>query len=438
MRNMKKMKQIKRIRQKCGMATALLLLGGLTACGDGTANAGTVSGVNKVQSEVTGTESENAGAGTQKTEESASQGADTVNKNMAGVQTETEAMKTAYTAILEDVYLNHTFLNGKDYGFDDYFDITENQFAVYDVDGDGEKELIIRYITTAVSGMVEIVYGYDSDSDTAREEFSQFPAVTYFDNGIIEAGWSHNQGLAGDFWPYTLYQYHQESDTYEAVGMADAWEKSFSEKDFNGNLFPEDIDVNGRGIVYYIMQDGKVEYNTPVSSEEYQQWRNSFTGEAEQLNVPFRNLTEENIYGDWESGISSAESAEIPTDNISSYYGTWSIKDCQSADISALSTEEIGNYMDYTVSYEADAVLVNGQSMNVSSPVYEFQPYTEEALVQDYQANLGEWWAGKAQVSCVVVTSSEAFFGDQFFIADEDTLWIYYQGVFFLARKAES
>jgi len=121
-----------------------------------------------------------------------------------------------------------------------------------------------------------------------------------------------------------------------------------------------------------------------------------------------------------------------------SYYGTWAVKDYQMAEISALSTEEVETFMSYTVTYQEDAVLQNGQNMNVSDFGYEFTSYTEETLVQDYHANLGEWWNDKKEVSSVIVTSLENFFGSQFFIADEETLWIYYEGVFFLARKAES
>lgn len=207
-----------------------------------------------------------------------------------------ELRKQEYISVLENIYLNHIFLDGTDYGFDDYYNISENQFAVYDIDQDGEKELLVHYITTNMAGMVEIIYDYDHDSGKVREEFLEFPALKCYDNGVIEAGWSHNQGLAGRFWPYTLYKYDKESDTYFQVAMVDAWDKTLSEKDYDGNSFPDSVDVNGDGIVYYIMSDGKYEFRRPVDGEEYNQWRNSYLGNAELINIPYQSLTEENIY----------------------------------------------------------------------------------------------------------------------------------------------
>lgn len=216
-------------------------------------------------------------------------------KKKEDLPTDRNSMINAYNSILEGVLINHTFPDGKDYGYDDYYDISENQFAVYDIDRDGKDELIIEYITTAMAGMVVKIYDFNSSTNTAIEQFSEFPNLTYYNNGVIEAGWSHNQGLAGDFWPYTLYRYDQESDTYIEVGMVDAWDKSLSETDNEGKHFPDDIDKNGDGVVYFIMLNGKYENDNPVDLEEYNQWHDSYVGGAEKVKVPFMKLNEENI-----------------------------------------------------------------------------------------------------------------------------------------------
>lgn len=216
-------------------------------------------------------------------------------KKKEDLPTDRNSMINAYISILEGVLINHTFPDGKDYGYDDYYDISENQFAVYDIDRDGKDELIIEYITTAMAGMVVKIYDFNSSINTAIEQFSEFPNLTYYNNGVIEAGWSHNQGLAGDFWPYTLYRYDQESDTYIEVGMVDAWDKSLSETDNEGKHFPDDIDKNGDGVVYFIMLNGKYEKDNLVDLEEYNQWRDSYVGGAEKVKVPFMKLNEENI-----------------------------------------------------------------------------------------------------------------------------------------------
>mgnify|MGYP006990178543 CR=1 FL=1 len=36
---------------------------------------------------------------------------------------------------------------------------------------------------------------YDEAAGAVRMEFSNFPLLTFYDNGVIQAGWSHNQGL---------------------------------------------------------------------------------------------------------------------------------------------------------------------------------------------------------------------------------------------------
>lgn len=134
----------------------------------------------------------------------------------------------------------------------------------------------------------------------------------------------------------------------------------------------------------------------------------------------------------------SNEEEEAAEDQGVSFYGTWEVKDHQTAEVSALSEEEISAFLDDTVTYQKNEVLLNGQKMNAVDISYEFAPYTEQTLAEEYRANLGEWWNGKPEVSRCTVMSSESFFGDHFFIADEETIWICYEGVFFLAKRVDA
>ena len=52
-----------------------------------------------------------------------------------------------------------------------------------------------------------------------------------------------------------------------------------------------------------------------------------------------------------------------------------------------------------------------------------------------YNVNLGEWWDNISEVTYITIDSNKSFFGDQFFVVDSDTIWIYYEGAFFLAKK---
>lgn len=68
-----------------------------------------------------------------------------------------------------------------------------------DIDGDGEEELIIRYVLGPVGGMREVIYGFYG-GDFLMEELLEFPPLVYYDNGFIRADASHNQGNDTDGW----------------------------------------------------------------------------------------------------------------------------------------------------------------------------------------------------------------------------------------------
>lgn len=215
---------------------------------------------------------------------------------------EEKAMYEAYAKVLEDVYFDQKFPGGTEAGLQpENADISGNQFAVWDIDLDGKDELIISYTTTYMAGMMQAVYAYDSGTKEVREELMGFPLMTFYDNGIVEEQFSHNHGMAGDggadgnFWPYSLRRYDPGADAYVPVASVDAWSKRFKEKDQDGNPFPEEADKDGDGVVYYIME-GDYYLVNPKDGEEYNQWRDSYLKGAMQLQVPYVNLTTDNIY----------------------------------------------------------------------------------------------------------------------------------------------
>lgn len=212
------------------------------------------------------------------------------------------AMYEAYVKVLEDIYFDQKFPDGTEHGLQPASaDITDNMFAVYDIDADGREELIVFYTTTYTAGMVEIIYDYDSGTGDVREEFLAYPMRTYYDNGIVEVEASHNQGLAsdggadGNFWPYSLYRYDPETDAYVSLANVDAWSRGFREEDYDGNPFPQEVDADGDGVVYYVATEGN-EPKAPMDGAEYDQWRDSCLKGAKPIQVPYVNLTTDNIY----------------------------------------------------------------------------------------------------------------------------------------------
>lgn len=138
--------------------------------------------------------------------------------------------------------------------------------------------------------------------------------------------------------------------------------------------------------------------------------------------------------------LSDAENEIVDTgemDNSFSFYGTWKVMDYQSAAISALSADDMESRRGIVIVYQSDSVLIDGEKVTDDSIAFETEEnsYDYDSLIEAYGANLGEWWNNISEVTCITVDSNENFFGSQFFVVDSDTIWIYYEGVFFLAKK---
>lgn len=205
------------------------------------------------------------------------------------------AARMAFAGALEALLSEHVLPDGTDCGFDPAADPAGNQFAVTDVDGDGREELILVYVTAPMAGQVLGVYGYDPGTGRLTTQLTEYPLAAFYTNGVVRADWSHNQGLAGEFWPYTLYQYDPQSDAYLCVGMADAWDGSFASVDYEGNPYPKDVDVSQSGRVYYLIPGGEYQQVPPVDEGAYLQWRDSYLGGAEEMEIAFTQLTMDNL-----------------------------------------------------------------------------------------------------------------------------------------------
>ena len=79
------------------------------------------------------------------------------------------------------------------------------------------------------------------------------------------------------------------------IAMVDAWDKSFAEVGYQGKAFPDAVDKNGDGLVYYILPGTEYQPDTPIDLEEYENWRASILENAQKVAVSYQKLTEENI-----------------------------------------------------------------------------------------------------------------------------------------------
>ena len=170
---------------------------------------------------------------------------------------------------------------------------TEYRYTITDIDGDGFEELLLIQDTGVMASMDYLVL--DGQGGQLRAELEAFPSLTFYENGYVRADASHNQGLAGDFWPYALYRYDAESDSYQQVAVADAWDGSIHPQDYAGNPFPKDADVSGAGIVYYVAENGESygESGTPdvapMDQADFEKWEASWQGSGSVVEVSLEN-----------------------------------------------------------------------------------------------------------------------------------------------------
>ncbi len=201
----------------------------------------------------------------------------------------------AYRKILLDIYEKGVLPDGLKLCApeeDPHEKASGNDFSLYDVDSDGNVELLLLWADDCVAGRIGIVYGYQDGE--VYSELMEYPALTFYENGIVTAGISHNQGRSGRFWPQKLYRYASDSDTYQYIGALSGWDQTIP-PGMEG--FPTDIDADGDGMVYFhpdIPENPDGSY-TPVDGPEFEAWWSSFLDGAQPLELPLQKLTEENI-----------------------------------------------------------------------------------------------------------------------------------------------
>ena len=204
---------------------------------------------------------------------------------------------SGYKNVLETIFRTQKF-QGDVFYAPDVSDISENEFAVYDIDNDGTQELIIRWSNTDANSVTGVIYGQKADG-SIYQKLKTTPYLRFYSNGIIEADSAHNQGLSGSFCPYTLYQYHAEQGIYTEAGAVDAWDKSVADENwYTQEAFPSYADFSNSGFVYFIYPpdyDYSTGFSTPLDVTEYESWHRFYINDATEVTLPFRKMTEENI-----------------------------------------------------------------------------------------------------------------------------------------------
>lgn len=254
----------------------------------------------------------------------------------------------------------------------------EGEYALIDIDGDEREELLLHVSGGTVAGEGLVIYGYNPDTRELIIELSNYPYIIgAYDNGMLEIGLSHNQGLAGDvLWPYFLYQYDEETDTYKEVAQVDAWDGNTFPSGWQGD-FPDNIDTDGDKILYSIYKYGSGEDPEWVENSQYEEWHNSYINGANQKEIEWLNLDEGDIYSSIDElnkyiFDSYADTHEIPESDIGYMY----VNDTIDAGMGD-ATEKVFNYLKDSYGLE---VQIQSEGMMQADALQE----GERVLYTDY------------------------------------------------------
>lgn len=175
-------------------------------------------------------------------------------------------------------------------------EMRDNHFAVTDIDGDGREELFVSYVNATMAGMEEIIYDYDPVLGELKRELTQWPALTYYDNGIIKAEASHNH-THGEFWPFALYQYEAESDSYQQIAYVHTWDKEISDV-YEDQPFPDELDTDGDGTLFNISEGAEATYeyeDYKYNQADFEEWYNGMMEGAKEISIEYQPLEYESF-----------------------------------------------------------------------------------------------------------------------------------------------
>lgn len=208
--------------------------------------------------------------------------------------------RETYAAVLRELLYCDIFPDGTPANPLEWVDLSQNRFAVLDVTGDGQEDLILLYTTTYTAGMRGMVVSFDGTYTGIARPLSvlldEYHLLTFYDNGYITAGASHNQTLS-EFWPYTLYE--MVDYRFCAAVSVSALDKNIMEAVGKGAEYPDEIDVSKTGRVYQLEYTYSLPGMQPgthrLDAAEYEAWlENAFYG-VQELEISYQALTEENI-----------------------------------------------------------------------------------------------------------------------------------------------
>ena len=165
-----------------------------------------------------------------------------------------------------------------------------NRFAIADVDGDGEEELLISVEDSFMAGMMTVVYRLEDYR--LVEELRVFPVPEFYEGGIARSYASHNHSYGMSCWPYGLWRFNEETRRFDQFASVYSWDRDISETAYDGSAFPGDADLDGNGTVYSVTDVDGARW---LDDADYLAWEARQLGEGEALELEWFALTHDNV-----------------------------------------------------------------------------------------------------------------------------------------------
>lgn len=208
-----------------------------------------------------------------------------------------------YSEVLMQILTERTDPDGR--YFDDWsqgMDFSKNCFAIIDIDGDGRDELIFNFNDTYMAAMREIIYDYDEEDVILRTELEDvFPFTTYYSNGYVKEEASHNHTCDPEtrgIWPYYLYEYDADTDSYINTGYVECWDKLVFPTNYEGEAFPGELDTDGDNLLFivgYFSNGTDGVERTYMDREEFEAWEQSMFPDEYKIDIEYHPMTENEI-----------------------------------------------------------------------------------------------------------------------------------------------
>ena len=181
-----------------------------------------------------------------------------------------------YANVLERLYFYDTLPDDGDdietKMADDY-----ETYAVYDIDGDGIEELMLYVNRPGTGSSWSIIYEYNVDTDSLKQELYAYMDNQFYSNGRIVGMDDFSHGVM-------VYVYNPENDDYSDSYLTimrgtTYWDMGSNNEDHSG--------------YDYRVYHSNTEEETYMTEEEYNQWLADQTAGATEIEIPWKKIVDE-------------------------------------------------------------------------------------------------------------------------------------------------